>query len=131
MQQLPCNPASPFCCSPCCVQPSHPSHAYIRGMAEKKGSALSATQHYKYTKCFMVLPTGKNKCQCINEQKWFGYSDCAVCRKCLVLLFCLERVRTDRVGSMLYKVYTCCCLKKHSCSEFKSRYNFKKSIQSL
>lgn len=44
-------------------------------MAEKKGSALSAAQHNKYTKCFRVLPIGTYKCQCINEKKWFGFSD--------------------------------------------------------
>lgn len=75
-------------------------------MAEKKGSALSAAQHNKYTKCFRVLPTGKYKCQCISEKKWFGFSDCAAHIKRLVL----SLARTDRAGSSeLYKVYTCCC----------------------
>lgn len=89
-------------------------------MAEKKGSALSAAQHNKYTKCFIVLPTGKNKCQCINEQKWFGFSDRAARRKCLVLLLCLEHVRSNIAGSMLYKVDTL-LFKKRSRSQLESR----------
>lgn len=111
------------------ISPSH-MHTLGRGMAEKKGSALSAAKHNKYTKCFIVLPTGKKKkkCQCINEQQWFGFSRCAARIKCLiaaVLLLSLERVRTDIVGSMLYKVYTRCCSKQHSRSEVKSRYIFR------
>lgn len=55
---------------------------------------------------------GKKKWQCLNEQQWFGFA--AACIKRLiaaVLLLCLECVRTDIMGSMLYKVYTCCCSK--------------------
>lgn len=57
------------------ISPSH-MHTLDRGMAEKKGSALSAAKHNKHTKCFIVLPIGKNKCQCINEHVTrFGFSD--------------------------------------------------------
>lgn len=108
------------------ISPSH-MHTLGRGMAEKKGSALSAARHNKYTKCFLVLPTG-GMWQCLDERQWFGFSDCAACIKCLiaaVLLLCLEYVRTDIVGSMFYKVLTCCCSKKHSHSKLKSRYNFR------
>lgn len=77
-------------------------------MAEKKASAPYAVQHNKFTKCFIVLLTGES----VTEWEWFGFCDCAVCRKCLivaVLFLCLERVRTNMQGAMLFKVNTCCC----------------------
>lgn len=89
-----------------------PSHMHtLEEWQRRKALLLLLHNIINIQNVFIVLPTGKNKCQCINEQKWFGFSDCAVCMKCLVLLLCLERVRTVIVGSMLCKVYTCCCSK--------------------
>lgn len=76
------------------ISPSH-MHTLSKGMAKKKGSALSAAQYNKYSKCFYSFASKKNKCQFINEQKWVGFPDFAVRKKYLVWLLFLESVRTD------------------------------------
>ena len=60
MQQPPCNPPVSFLllttlCST--ISPSH-MHTLNRGMAGKKGSALSAAQHKKYIKMFRSFADG-------------------------------------------------------------------------
>lgn len=91
------------------ISPSR-MHTFSSELAQKKASAPSAAKHKKFAKCFIVLLTG----ECITEREQLGFSDSAVCRKCLivaVVLLCLERVRTNMQGTISYNVYTCCCSK--------------------
>lgn len=88
------------------ISPSH-MHTLGRGMAEKKGSALSATKHNKYTKCFYSFANRGKKWQCINEQEGFWFSEMSD-SWCFVALF-----RTCQKWELcsMNKVYTCCYLK--------------------
>lgn len=78
------------------------SHAYIR----QRNGAEERISSFKMTKCFIVLPTGGRSA----KHKYAGrILECIKPKMCsaAVLLLCLEHVRTDRVGTMSCKVYTC------------------------
>lgn len=111
------------------ISPSH-MHTLGRGMAEKKGSALSAAQHNKYTKCFIVLPTGEKK---VAVPKWAAmvWICCSVHKisdsYCFVALFrvCQNWHSGEYVVQSLHMLL----FKKHSHSNLKSRYNFRAWLQ--